>query len=423
MTAAQPLWAAPGDLDPAFGTGGKVASDVSAGPEDLDDATLDPDGRVVAVGQDFGLFAATVVRYKPDGTLDLSFSGDGLATLDDPFGSEVDSPGGVSIQSTGRIVVGLTTGCPGQSFGLCWVVAGYEVDGDLDPTFGSNGLVALDFQGDEEWLLDLTLGPNDEIVLSGSARRGRRFAVARLSPDGEPDPSFGGDGKATARFARPWAQATSVAIDSAGRVIAAGAVCHDYLSARCLFAASRFRADGVLDTAFSGNGKVVFRFPNRARGYANAVAVRSDDTIVLAGEVARTLGRRSSFGIARLLVDGRLDSSFSRDGLIATDFFPERRDGALSVALQPDGKVVAAGFAGGFLVNGRFAVVRYWPRGSRDMSFGGDGKVTTRLDPAGDVSDRAEAVLVQSDGKLVVAGDATLGNFNYVFGLVRYLGS
>lgn len=420
---AQPLLAAPGDLDPSFGVGGKLASDVSPGFEQLDDATLDADGRIVTVGQDIGLFAAVVARYLPDGTLDSSFSGDGVATLDDPFAPEVDSPGGVGIQASGRIIMGFTGGCPFS--GLCWIIAGYEVDGDLDPTFGTNGLVSINPPGADAWLTDLVVDANDGITASGYARGGRDFAVARLDEAGFRDPTFGGTGLITTRFANwPWATADSVAIDSRDRVIVGGAVCRTLFGYRCAFAAARFQADGTLDRTFSDNGKTVVRFPHKLGAYARGVTVAPDDKVLLVGEVFVSR-QSSSFGTVRLRTNGRSDSTFSLDGKVVTDFVAGRRDGASSIAMQ-DGRILVGGFAGGLFENGRFAIVRYVPTGRRDTTFGGDGRVTTRFD-ARAAPDRIEALLVQADGKVIAAGLASIGDFdhdwNELFGVARYLAS
>ena len=112
---------------------------------------------------------------------------------------------------------------------------------------------------------------------------------------------------------------------------------------------------------------------------------------------------------------GDHDGSFSRDGRVLTDIAGSD-DTATALAVQPDGKIVAAGFTSPPSGGRRFALVRYDPNGSRDRSFGSDGVVTTRL---GDHS-TAEAAAIQPDGKIVVAGLANHPERGWDFAVARY---
>lgn len=154
---------------------------------------------------------------------------------------------------------------------------------------------------------------------------------------------------------------------------------------------------GSLDTAFSGDGKAT---TNVTSGFDSAygVAIQPVDAkIVAAGEVAGSGGR---FGLVRYDTDGSLDAGFGGDGRVTTNF-TSRYDAAGDVVVQGDGRIVAAGIAGGS--GSQFALARYNSDGSLDATFGGDGKVTTNF-TAG--SDFAFGVLVQPDGKIVAAGRA-----------------
>jgi uncharacterized delta-60 repeat protein len=134
------------------------------------------------------------------------------------------------------------------------------------------------------------------------------------------------------------------------------------------------------------------------------VAVQADGKILVAGTASGTGSFDSDFALARYNIDGSLDSSFGDDGRVTTDF-AGRVDRAFAVAVQADGKIVVAGYSydSGIFDSSDFALVRYNTDGSLDTSFGGDGRVTSDFAGSADI---ANAVAVQADGKIVVAGSS-----------------
>jgi uncharacterized delta-60 repeat protein len=172
--------------------------------------------------------------------------------------------------------------------------------------------------------------------------------------------------------------------------------------------AAAIAAAGDLDPTFSGDGKQTTDFPG---GFdeATGVALQQDGRIVVVG-VAGAGNFTGDFALARYNPNGTLDASFSGDGKQTTDFGATNSDKALAVTLQSDGKIIAVGRAG--LGSGSdFALARYNPNGSLDTTFSGDGKQTT---PLGQAS-RANAVALQANGKIVAVG---AGNAD--FKLARY---
>jgi uncharacterized delta-60 repeat protein len=194
--------------------------------------------------------------------------------------------------------------------------------------------------------------------------------------------------------------AFGVAIQADGKIVAAGGAGSAYR-----FALARYNPNGTLNPTFSGDGKVVTNFSTQYER-AFAVAIQADGKIVAAGEGSGGLGGR--FALVRYNPDGTLDLTFSGDGKLLTNF-TTGFDQAFAVAIQPDGKIVAANFR-------RFALTRYNPDGTLDPTFGGDGKVTTNF-TAGD--DYANGVAIQADGRMVAAGRA--GGSGGRFALARYL--
>lgn len=159
----------------------------------------------------------------------------------------------------------------------------------------------------------------------------------------------------------------SVAIQSDGKIIAVGFTTSD-------FAIARYNADGTLDMSFDGDGKVTTDFGGTT-DQAFSVALQPDGRIIVAG-LRITNGPADDFVVARYNVDGSLDATFDGDGKVATDI-GNNFNWAFSVAVQPDGKLVAAGFSTS--TSRDFALVRYNSDGSLDTSFDADGKVTTDI--------------------------------------------
>ena len=279
--------------------------------------------------------------------------------------------------------------------------------GDLDPTFDGDGKVTTNFAGGDT-ARAVALQSDGKIVTAGGVSNANDFAVARYNTDGSLDTTFDGDGKVTTDFAGAADIAFAVALQGDGRIVAAG--CFNW--APCTdFALARYNTDGSLDSTFDGDGKVTTNFAGSNDTAAFDVAIQGDGKIVAAGW-ARDPGYQ--FALIRYNVDGSLDSTFDLDGKVTTDF-AGGNDRGFDVTIQGDGKIVAAGEA---VVSGPpdFAVARYNGDGSLETTFDGDGKVTT--DFAGGY-DRVEGVALQGDGKIVTAGFAAISGTND-FALARY---
>jgi len=405
-----------GALDPTFGADGMVTTPVGpVGSVDSAQAlAVQPDGKFVAAGTSGGDFA--LVRYNPDGRLDSTFDGDGKVTTAIAAGSRPlpDVARAVVIQTDGKIVVaGRATegGHTGITFFGDFAVARYNPNGTLDTTFDGDGKVTTNIIGDDN-AYGLALQPDGKLVVAGGVQ-GWGFALIRYNADGSLDTTFDGDGKVTtklcsASFCADGYRSADLAIQPDGKLVVVGNLAVDDA-----FALARYNPNGSLDTTFDGDGKVTTTFGNGA--WAAAVVIQPDGKIVAAG--GGFFG--SVFALARYNTDGGLDTSFDGDGKVTTDVGDG--DAAQAVALQSDGKLVAAGYASEG-ANQDFALARYNPNGSLDTGFDADGKVTTAIAPDWQ-DDEAEAVAIQPDGKAVAAGYADMGPPEYLdndFVLVRY---
>jgi uncharacterized delta-60 repeat protein len=181
---------------------------------------------------------------------------------------------------------------------------------------------------------------------------------------------------------------------------------------RAVFALVRYNADGTLDTSFDGDGRVTTDFTSWHDSVQNIV-IQPDQKIVAAG-IAGLGAANPKFALARYDADGTLDATFSEDGKVTTNFTASF-DGAYDLVLEPDGQIVAAGEAGGS--GGRFALARYDSDGTLDSGFGSSGKVTTNFTSRVDF---ATGVALQGDGKIVAAGGAAVGASNPKFSMARY---
>jgi uncharacterized delta-60 repeat protein len=395
-----------GTLDTSFSGDGKQRTDF--GFAGANGVALQSDGKIVAVGSAGGISDFALARYNPNGSLDTSFSGDGMETTN--FGGPDDQANGVALQGDGKIVaVGLAGGAGVGDFAL----ARYNPNGTLDTSFSGDGRQTTGFGGFDE-ATAVALQGNGRIVAVGHTDF-EDFALARYNPNGTLDASFSGDGRQTTDVGGSGFddEATGVALQGNGKVVAVGHADH---AGGSDFALARYNLNGSLDTSFSGDGRQTTDFGGGDFGEgANGVALQGDAKIVVVGVGGGVGDFANDFALARYNPNGSLDTSFSGDGRQTTDFGGGFGEGANGVALQPDGKIVAVGVRGAFGA-GDFALARYNPNGSLDTSFSGDGKQTTDFGGP----DAATGVALQGDGKIIVVGGAVSGRGDGDFALARY---
>jgi uncharacterized delta-60 repeat protein len=383
-----------GDLDSTFGTDGKLITDFSS-IEYASAVAVQTDGKVVAAGTvslagtpnidyDFAVF-----RYNPNGSLDTSFDSDGkvITPISNDLNNNYDAAYAAAIQTDGKIVVAGLSDLGGGLFAL----VRYNSDGSLDTSFGSGGImISTTIYGA---IFEIAIQPDGKIVAAGS-----NFTIARYNPNGSLDASFGTGGIVTTNFGMDLQTAYSVAVQTDGKIVATGdtALCDE--EGYCYFDVSlaRYNQDGSLDTSFDTDGRVILTFGSSDES-ANAVVLQTDGKIVTAGYSVST---GVSFAIARFNGDGSLDSSFDGDGKVTIDIGPYNY--CYSASLQPDGKIVVSG---GAWVGSSYdlALARLNPNGSLDVSFDTDGIVTTTF---GGEHEFAYDTAIQPDGRIAAAGSA-----------------
>jgi uncharacterized delta-60 repeat protein len=406
-----------GSPDPTFGVNGKVTTAVGSGSYDVANAVaIQTDGKIVAAGvtnpgsaSNFGL-----VRYNPNGSLDTSFDGDGKVITD--FSVSIDVAYAVAIQADGKIVAaGYSFYTSNDDFAL----VRYNSNGSLDTTFDGDGKVTTDISGSSrgDQVNALAIQADGKIVAAGysitlhGAFSSPKFALARYNPDGSLDSTFEGDGIVVNTVLGNSDFITAVAIHTDGKIVAAG---YGYSGASPDFALARYNADGSLDTSFDGDGTVITPL-SIASDAAYGLALQTDGKVIAVG-YSRS-GANDVVALLRYNTDGSPDPTFDGDGQVITGLGLPTASGAGKAAVQADGKIVVAGYMFNGL-NDDFALVRYNPDGSRDLTFGSGGLVTT--DITGNVwGDRANAVAIQPDGKIIAAGGGHSGVTND-FIVIRY---
>jgi uncharacterized delta-60 repeat protein len=400
-----------GSLDPSFGTGGRVVTDV-AGSYDFADRLALTGGKVVMTGHSFTgtSWDFEAVRYDADGSLDWTFNGDGKVTTD--VNNSIDFAAGVAVQADGKVVVAGTAGVGSGPEAMSYVaVVRYVPTGFLDPTFDGDGRVVTAIRGGDNVATALAVQPDGKVVAVGWATRSNHdFAVARYLADGALDLGFGVGGKVATGVGFFDDAAAGVAVQADGKIVAAGRTSNGTDDD---FALARYLANGSLDPSFGTGGLVTTAFGGRDA--VGGVVVQADGKILVAGYTDAAGGY--DFALARYNPDGSLDPTFDGDGEVVTDF-GAGADAATALAVQADGKILAAGRASDGTADA-FALAQYNPDGSPDLSFGGGtGRVTTGFG-GGDAA--AYGLAVQADGEIVLAGSATAGPGDTDFALARYL--
>src|SRR5437879_3346325 len=284
--------------------------------------------------------------------------------------------------------------------------------GALDPSLGAGGRVITPILGSYDGASALVLQPDGKLVAAGHAyntSNANSFALVRYNGDGSLDGAFGTGGKVITAIGIGSA-GSALVLQPDGKLVAAG---YTYNGTSTAFALVRYNASGSLDTSFGTGGKVTTPIGS-IDDEAFALVLQPDGKLVAAGY---TYGGNSiDFALVRYTANGSLDGSFGTGGKVTTPI-GGIDDEAFALALQPDGKLVAAGYTNdGSSQN--FALLRYTSQGSLDGSFGTGGKVTT---PILSTYSAANALVLQPDGNLVAAGYAYNGT-DTDFALVRYLG-
>lgn len=351
--------ATPGDLDPTFGAGGKLAIDDPAGGNSV---AFQPDGKMVVGG-------LGVLRLRADGWLDPAFGQNGRVAS-----SEFRQ---VALAHDGKLLVAGLTGSPR----LYLLLSRYLPDGTLDSSFGIFG-IAPTVVGRAAGSFSLAIQPDGKIVTAGSVigPDGGDFALMRHQSDGDLDATFGSGGFVRTTFDPIYSydSAKAVLIRPDGRIVAAGTSSQPIGQ---IFALARYLSDGRLDRSFGDAGRVetVIGTGTVIGDVGEAAALQDDGKIVMVGRSFRETDGRSFIAVVRYRPGGQLDPSFGDGGKVRTALSEFKNEQGLAVAVDADGRIVVAGCSDCSYYRSDFVVLRYLADGRLDPAFGNGGFVKTDL--------------------------------------------
>jgi uncharacterized delta-60 repeat protein len=395
---------APGDrhLDPAFGVGGVVTTPGLRGVTAL---AVQDDGMVLAAGN------SVLTRYRPDGALDLGFGIGGTVATGLSSGFLGDA-GDVAVAPDGSVVVVGIVDARGAT-GEDLAVRRFDRDGVPDPAFGAGGVVTTDVAGGSDRAHAVAVASDGSVVVAGHAAGpsgDQDLALARYTPSGAPDPTFGERGLVTTDVAGGTDLGLALALQADGRAVVAGRV-SDSRDSREDVGVARYLVDGTPDPTFGTGGLVTVRFGGSST--ATAVTVDDQGRVLLAGHAQMGFsGTRSDVALVRLDAAGVPDVSFDADGLVTTDFggspdAPANDEFARGLAVQRDGRILAVGVAQ-LATGGDVAVSRYTADGALDASFGVGGRLL--VDVHGGFDAASDAAVQAADGLVLVGGSAVNGS-------------
>ena len=363
------------------------------------------DGKYVMAGwsDSGGTRDFAVIRYNFDGSLDTTF-GSGNGYVITAVGASSDEAQDIRVLSNGKILV-QGYAINGGSNDIAFVQ--YNSDGSLDTSFGGGTGKVMSGIAGEDTGYSMAIQSDGKIVVGGT--NGGDFLVARFNSDGSLDNSFGTSGRVTTDFASNSDTGQVVAVQNDGKIVLAGRAYNNVTFTD--YAVARYNADGSLDTTFNSTGKVMVDFGGSTdQGYG--LAIQADGKILVNG-FTNASGNTDN-GVIRLTSSGALDTTFNSTGRVITSF-GSGSDFAFDLKVQSDGKILSSGY--GSVSGSDFTVVRYNADGSLDTSYGTGGLVVTNFNATTD--DRGTRMLLQADGKVVLAGCTTQGG-TYDFAFARY---
>ena len=356
----------------------------------------------------FGLFIfINNLAAQVAGDLDTTFHFDGTLIFNPP--GEGGGASSMALQPDGKIVVsGGSTLDVFTDFSL----TRFNNNGSIDTTFGTMGNVITSIGIFSDFCHDIALQSDGKIISIGytliySMSTESFCALSRHLPDGTLDPDFGIGGIVKTDIGPDEQELVTVAIQSDGKILVAG---QSGDMGNTAFTVLRYLENGELDNDFNDDGILTFGL-GAGSASARSILVQPDHKILVGGTAHN--GINNDFVIFRLDTAGNFDLEFGDDGIVVSDFFEEWNTNN-SIAIQPDGKIVAAGYSGEY-PEFDFAVARYYSDGKIDSSFNFTG---IRITDLGSNNDIAEKVLIQTDGKIIAAGNYLPDHYEYA--LIRY---
>ena len=412
-----------GSLDPTFATDGIFISPTTRGNADA--MAIQSDGKILVAGGGVvdSTFAAIITRLNTNGTVDTSFGSQGFATI-----LNTASFFAMILESNGKIVAA-TEVITSNTGGFVELVR-FNNNGTLDTSFGTGGITTT--QSIPFTPFDATgaiaLQHNGEILVAASSPG----VMARFTSTGQLDTTFGTNGLVNLANVGPALSATApscptqILVESSGKILISVGVPEPTPAALATII-SRYNSDGSLDTSFAAAGMMATVVS------ASAMTFDSSGRMVIAGALTSKINAPPAsndvgFGILRYHSNGVIDTSFGEGGVAVIDFGSSAPlSGAFALAIQSNGDIVAGGAAAqgpeNASANSAFGLTRVTNTGALDTTFGTEGIVTTTIVSGSEEFSYVAGLAIQSDGKIVAVG-TTIAELGFGAGsadVARYL--
>ena len=428
-----------GSFDLDFGELGKVLTEIGGKKDTVNGIAIQEDGKIILAAYAGSRFDRNFLlyRYSNDGFLDLEFGKEGKLIAEKAEG--IDFFHAIAVQSDGKFVLRgfvdsvKSGGSPNAYPGY---LVRYNPDGSIDKSFGVLGIVSLNISLTRRYIEGsnntIAIQPDGKIIVVGDG--GGNFILARYNDNGSLDITFGeekdrfgrvihtGGGKTTTSNSSESA-VSCVAIQPDGKILLGGTA-SEQRSLHMDFVLVRYNDNGSLDMNFGeygeyyygryikkrGGGKVITEIGSM-RDDVRSIAIQPDGKIMAAGYYQK--GDTHNLAIVQYNSDGIYDTGYRIQ-------LKNRENVMNTIALQPDNKIVIGGYVGSGYMSGEghreFALFRYNPNGILDDSFGYRGIVITN---SGNKENVINAIAIQPDGMILVAGYTGDGNSSDIT-LVRY---
>ncbi|MBL4662956.1 MAG: T9SS type A sorting domain-containing protein [Flavobacteriaceae bacterium] len=386
-----------GQLDASFGDNGFVQSDFFGLLDFGFDVAQQNDEAILAVGSseiEPDKFVPTLARFLPDGNLDTSFGVDGVVVTDYNTQFGIDSYFNVVIPENQKIVTG---GHFGSSSSHNIMLARYLSNGNLDPSFGNDGIAITDL-GDDDRFRDMEILNNGKILILGTSKvNGYKLTFIQHLPDGSLDPSFGNNGILVTNKTVLSDAVLTLNVLEDNKILVSGEIGGE-------IKLLKYESDGNLDLSFGDDG-VVITTPSSS--YKSPLDIDAEGKIIVG--LNRSVGNNESEGyLKRFLPDGSLDTSFGINGEAIINYVNFR---PVSIIIQPNQQILILGDAYYGVDSVDCIVTRFRANGTLDTTFGSGGIATTSEVSGGNF-------ILQEDGKIVWVG---FSQFDIDLFLARYL--
>ncbi|HNW98272.1 MAG TPA: T9SS type A sorting domain-containing protein [Bacteroidales bacterium] len=292
-------------------------------------------------------------------------------------------------------------------FLILFSVNSFSQPGILDCDFNSDGKIITDFGTDNDAASSIAVQTDGKIIIAGTTIEPitlDNLLITRYTPDGNIDQTFATNGFDTLGFSDAMDRPHSVIIQPDEKILIAGS---SYLSGKSFYFVVRYNANGSLDNSFGNNGKLFSQIDGKFT-YVSSIMLAPDGKIFCGGSCDTDLL------LFKLLSDGSIDNTFGTNGYVTTDMSPDET--IVKIAIQSDGKILAAAQVGGFSTKYDFGLLRYNSNGTLDSTFSYDGKLFTSFGPD---HDYCNDMCLAPDGKIFLAGTSNTNPTNS-FALIKY---